>query len=121
MIIIKVIIILNDTHIRACSKQIKNCLLCESEKQCIKCTENYYLLNDITNKCYNIKDIAPIEEYYLNENHTIYYSCKDLKFNSFLNCKECSGNNTCSFCNYDYIFNKDKSQCIDPYSLEENS
>ena len=113
---------INDTHVRSCSKEMKNCLLCENEQKCIKCSENYYLLNDITNKCYNIKEIVPIEEYYLNENHTTYYSCKNINFNSFSNCKECSGNNTCSFCNYGYSFyNGDKSQCINLDSLEEYS
>ena len=64
----------------------------------------YYLLNEITNKCYNITDIGDIEEYYLNDDETIYYSCRNIKYNSFPNCKECSGNNTCSLCAEDFSF-----------------
>ena len=45
---------------------------------------------------------------------------RGIKFNSFPNCKNCTGNNTCSLCNYDYYFvSGNKTQCIEFYSLEE--
>ena len=104
---------INDTHVYSCSKGIKNCEICESGNKCIKCENNYYLLNEITNKCYNITDIGDIEEYYLNDDETIYYSCRNIKYNSFPNCKECSGNNTCSLCAEDFSFiNGQKDKCI---------
>ena len=110
----------NNTHARTCSKEIKNCNICENENKCLKCEEDFYLLNDITNKCYNISEITPIEEYYLGEDNLTYYSCKNIKFNSFANCRNCTGNNTCSLCNNNYYFvNGNKTQCINLYSLEE--
>ena len=109
----------NSTHAKTCSKTINNCKECSDEYNCIKCEDNYYLLNDITNKCYNIKEIIPIEQYYLNGNKSTYYSCKNIKYNSFANCMKCSGNNTCSYCTYDYTFvNGNKTECINNNSLE---
>ena len=112
----------NNTHARTCSKEIKNCNICENENKCLKCQKNFYLLNDITNKCYNISEIGSLEEHYLGEDNSTYYSCKNIKFNSFANCNNCTGNNTCSLCNYGYYFvSGNKTQCIDRYSLEKNN
>ena len=111
---------INNTHARTCSKEIKNCLLCESDNKCIKCENNFYFLNDIKSKCYNGSEIK-IKEYYLSKDNSTYYSCKNLKYNSFPNCKECSGNNTCSLCNFGYyFFNGNKTQCIYLNPLEAN-
>ena len=72
---------------------IKNCNKCENDNISIKCEDNYYLLNDYKSKCYHISEITE-GEYYLSEDKTTYYSCKNIKYNSFLNCKNCTGNNT---------------------------
>ena len=109
---------INDTHANTCSKVINNCILCENENKCIKCEKDFYFLNNITSKCYNISEIYPLEEYYLDENNSMYYSCKNIKFNSIANCKNCSGNGTCSLCNYGYTFVEgDKTKCVYKISL----
>ena len=115
----KIYYYVNDTHAKTCAKDIKNCNKCENDNICIKCEDNYYLLNDYKSKCYHISEITE-GEYYLSEDKTTYYSCKNIKYNSFLNCKNCTGNNTCSFCNYGYTFvDGNKDECINYYSLDD--
>ena len=117
----KKIYYINGTHARTCSKEIKNCILCENDKNCVKCEKEFYLLNDFKSRCYDKSEINPIEEYYLSEDNTTYYSCKNIKYNSFSNCRNCTGNNTCSLCNTGFYFVEgDKNKCTNIYSLEEN-
>ena len=110
---------LNDTHIKLCSDAINNCLECETDSKCIKCNNDYYLKNNDTTKCYNINEINPIDEYYLDENNLTYYSCNNSEYNSIENCKKCSSKNTCSLCNEGLTFiNRNKTKCFDINELE---
>ena len=104
---------------RTCSKQINNCSDCENAEKCIKCENNYYMINNITNKCININEITPIDEYYLNENNSTYFSCNKSEYNSIQNCKKCINKNSCSLCNNGFTFIEgNKSLCHNIEELE---
>ena len=109
---------INSTHKRTCSNQIKNCNECESEEKCIKCQDNFYLINNDTKTCVNINEINPIDEYYLDiNNKTTYYSCNNSEYNAIQNCKKCYNNNSCVLCNNGYTFIEgDKTKC---FKIEE--
>ena len=110
---------INDTHAKKCSEEIENCSKCNSKDTCIKCIENYYLFNNETKICYEQNQI-PFKDCYLNEENTTYYLCNNTKYNSINNCKRCSSNNSCSFCQEEYTFiNGNKSLCIEKKNLIE--
>ena len=113
---------INQTHIKKCSNNIIHCNECESDEKCTKCEKGFYLLNNEGKKCYNIDEITPINEYYLDENNISYYSCNDAKFNSIENCKECNKKDSCSLCKEGYTFiNGDKSKCYEISTLNTES
>ena len=43
---------INNTHAEKCSKSIENCEQCDNRERCIRCSNNYYLLNNENKKCY---------------------------------------------------------------------
>ena len=113
---------INQTHMKKCSNNIIHCNECESAEKCTKCEKDFYLLNNEGKKCYNIDEITPINEYYLDENNISYYSCNDAKFNSIENCKECNKKDSCSLCKEGYTFiNGDKSKCYEISALNTES
>ena len=88
------------------------CDSCSNGETCNKCINNYFLLNNETDKCYNINDINPIEDYYLDENNSTYYSCQ--KFNLIKFCQKCSKFNNCFLCQKNYTFiNGNKTKCYE--------
>ena len=110
---------LNNTHMKTCSKIIDNCSECENETKCIKCEKNYYLINNETKICVDINQIIPIDEFYLDNNNSTYYSCNNSYYNSIDNCKKCETKNTCSLCNDGFTFiNSNKMKCIEKKTLE---
>ena len=76
---------INATHMRNCSKEIKNCLECENKEKCIKCNDNFYLINKngINVFCVDFNQIYPPDEFYFDENSRTYYYCN----NSIEKCK----------------------------------
>ena len=109
---------INDTHAKKCSEEIDFCEQCDKGDNCIKCIDNYYLFNNETKICYE-KNQIPIEECYLNEENTTYYSCNNTLYNSIKNCKSCSNKNSCSFCQDEYTFiNKNKSYCFEKNEIQ---
>ena len=114
----KAYIYLNETHAKKCSEEIENCDECENNEICTKCNYNFFLLNNIKNKCFKKDEIEFIDEYYLSEDNTTYYSCNNTNYNSIKNCKKCLSNNTCYFCQDDYTFiNGNKSFCYNKNEL----
>ena len=112
---------INQTHMKKCSNNINHCDECESADNCTKCEKDFYLLNNEGKRCYNIDEITPINEYYLDENNITYYSCNDTKFNLIENCKECNKKNSCSLCKDKYTFiDGDKSKCYEISGMGEN-
>jgi len=112
---------INQTHMKKCSNNIIHCNECESGEKCSKCEKDFYFINNETNKCYNINEILPINEYYLDENNMSYYSCNDTKFNSIVNCKECNKKDNCHLCRDKFTFiNGNKSKCYEISELGEN-
>ena len=92
-------------------KYIDFCDSCSNGETCNKCINNYFFLNNENNKCYNISEINPIEDYYLDENNSTYYSCQ--KFNLIKFCQKCSKKDNCFLCQQNYTFiNGNKTECF---------
>ena len=89
-----------------------NCKLCKENKKCLKCRNNYYFVNNNNKNCVHISQISPIDEYYLSEDKSTYYSCNNINYNSIQNCKKCKSKNTCTLCNNGFAFvNGNKNKC----------
>ena len=108
------------TKIDKCSNVIQKCNECQNGNECKKCDNNYYMINDIKNNCIETSNIA-IDEYFLNNEQTIYYSCNNNLYHQINNCKKCSSKSTCTLCQDGYTFiNGDKSLCVEKNSLGNN-
>ena len=76
------------------------------------------MFNDNTNICQNIIKFN-INEYYPNENKTIYYSCNNSNYQDINNCKICSSKTNCSFCQDNFTFiDGNKSFCAKKEELK---
>ncbi|MBO6244505.1 MAG: PT domain-containing protein, partial [Clostridia bacterium] len=107
----------NSTHINKCSNAINNCNECISDKNCTKCVNNYYMVNDNKMNCIQSSNI-PKDQYYLSQDQTMYYACNNSDYNDILNCKSCSDKTSCSLFQDGYTFiDGDKSTCVEITSL----
>ena len=105
---------LNETHYKQCSSSINNCVYCNSGTECIQCETNYYFVNENYEKCININQLIPADEYYKIDDKN-YYSCGYEKIVE--NCKKCINTTMCSLCKEGYAFQSDRfNKC---YSKEE--
>ena len=110
---------LNETHAKKCLEEISNCNECESEEKCIKCINDFFMVNNDLKKCLKKSDIESLDEYYLNEENTTYYSCENPLYNTIENCKKCFSNDSCYLCQGEYTFiNGNKSVCNKKEDLE---
>ena len=115
----KTIFYINETHSKYCSDEIEYCYECENNEKCIKCQNNFFLVNNDEKKCVEKSKIESIDEYYLNDENTTYYSCNNSLYNSVQNCKKCSKKDSCYYCQDEYTFiDGDKSACIKKEQLE---
>jgi hypothetical protein len=115
----KTIFYINETHSKYCSDEIEYCYECENNEKCIKCQNNFFLVNNDEKKCVEKSKIESIDEYYLNDENTTYYSCNNSLYNSEQNCKKCSKKDSCYYCQDEYTFiDGDKSACIKKEQLE---
>ena len=78
----KTIFYINETHSKYCSDEIEYCYECENNEKCIKCQNNFFLVNNDEKKCVEKSKIESIDEYYLNDENTTYYSCNNSLYNS---------------------------------------
>ena len=110
---------MNSTHAKKCSEEINNCNECEGSEKCTKCIKDYFMVNNDKKRCWKKNEIESIDEYYLNEENTTYYSCNNLTYNSINNCKKCLTKDTCYLCQEEYTFiNGDKTTCVKKETLE---
>ena len=108
---------LNETHINKCSNSIENCDECEDDITCSKCEKDFYIINDNNDSCINISTL-PIDEYYINEEETRYYSCNNTNYQDVNNCKICSSKTNCTLCQDNFTFiDGNKSYCINKEEL----
>ena len=104
---------------RKCSKEIKNYVECENIEKCIKCNNDFYLINKNGKNifCADINQIYPADEYYFDENSRTYYHCN----NSIYNCKKCIDASLCSLCKDGYSFiNGNKKKCEETKNLDNS-
>ena len=110
---------INQTHAKKCSDEINNCDECESSEKCTKCVNDYFMVNSDEKNCRKRNEIESIDEYYLNNENTTYYSCNDPTYNLIGNCKKCLSRDTCYLCKDEYTFiNGDKSVCVKKEEIE---
>ena len=108
---------INETHINKCSNSINNCEECENNNTCSRCTNDFYMINGDNYNCIN-KSLISSDEYYLNDNKTIYFSCYNSIYQDIKNCKKCSSKNNCTFCQENYTFiDGNKSICVEKETL----
>ena len=111
---------INQTHAKQCSSSIINCEECTNEKICNKCIKDFYLFNNDTDNCINITKLDNIDEYYLDEKNTTYYSCNNINYNSIKNCKKCLNKDSCLFCKDNFTFiDGNKTNCIEKESIKD--
>ena len=109
---------LNETHLDKCSNVIDNCAQCDNKENCLKCQNDFYMINNNKNNCIPISNIE-INGFYLNEEKNIYYSCNDELYHDIKNCKVCQSKNTCSLCQENFTFiNGNKTICIDKENIK---
>ena len=94
----------NETHYKACSKEIMNCEECTSARYCTKCINNFYFVNDNNTYCVNKNEIIPEDEFYKLDNEN-YYSCGYKKVID--NCLKCDNMTTCKLCKENYALKSD--------------
>ena len=108
---------MNSTHVNKCSNAINNCNECTSNKNCTKCSRNYYMVNDNKTNCVQSSSIQT-DLYYLSEDKTMYYACNNSAYNNILNCKSCSNKTSCSLCQDEHTFiDGDKTTCVEIATL----
>ena len=94
---------INVTHINICSNSIEMCDECENNHYCFKCKKDFYMINDNHETCLN-KSLFPKDEYFINNENTIYYSCNNSNYQNVNNCKFCSSKTNCTLCKDNYTF-----------------
>ena len=110
---------LNETHINKCSNSIEKCDQCENNNTCIKCQDNYFLINDDKQNCIDISKIS-INNYFLDNDKTTYYSCNNTLYHDVKYCEKCSSKDICSLCQENFTFiNGNKSLCIEKEKLKD--
>ena len=119
---------INSTHVKLCFYEIGYCDRCESPEECTWCITDYTIVNNDTKTCVEISKLGDLDEYYSNDENTIYYSCNNSLYNSIAHCKKCKAKDSCDSCQDDFTFiNGDKSVCVskeelkDKYILDPNN
>ena len=106
---------IDEFHIRLCSEEISKCKECEkdgNDLKCMKCDDNYYIVDEDYSNCKLKELIIPPDEYYYHEEKNKYYSCGNSNYNSIENCKKCDSGDSCTLCKDGFTFiDDDKSIC----------
>ena len=98
-----------------CDEVIKNCNKCLNKSYCIKCDNEYYIIGEEKDKCYNKNDIDD-KKYFIYKDNVSLMLC-----NSTLeNCDECQDKSNCIKCKDNYIFiNNDRTKCINESEIQK--
>ena len=97
--------LVNDLEYYKCDyKGVNNCDYCLSGTHCIKCKNNFTLLDEDNSKCHSINNLT--KEYY-RKDEFYYASCHK----AIMGCKECINSEYCSNCSEHYILSNDKRKC----------
>ena len=95
----------NDLEYNKCDyKGVNNCELCYSQTHCIKCKNNYTLIDEDNSKCFLVENLT--KEYY-KKNELYYASCHK----EITGCKECLNSEYCINCSNYYILSQDHKEC----------
>ena len=100
----------NNISYYLCNNIIDACEQCTNRTHCSKCSNNFYFLENIKNKCYELD----LSHYYKQDE--AYFPCNK----SILNCDICVNKTICALCskNY-YFFGDDRTQCINNLNLKK--
>ena len=110
-------------HVKTCSLAIDNCLECEKKDNnatCIKCVDNYFIVNNNYRTCKTQDEIIPVDEYYLNNTNNEYYYCGNKNYHTVENCGKCINSTSCNLCKDGYTFiDENKKICKNISELGE--
>ena len=100
----------NNISYYSCEKYLEGCEQCINRNICNKCQNNFYFLEEIKNKCFNLN-----LSHYFKEGEA-YYPCNS----SILNCDICTNKTMCELCNKDYYFiENDRTKCHNDKNLKK--
>ena len=88
-----------------CADKIPNCFSCLNSTFCTKCENNYYMIGNNKNRCYN-DYINNFDEFFTEDGGISYFPCDT----SFSNCLKCNNRLTCTQCKQDYDFIRGKKE-----------
>ena len=72
------------------------CLITDNILNCLKCESNSYaLLHGEKTECKEKISMETNDNYYKNDDRLNYYSCRDIRCNSVVNCNTCNDKDTC--------------------------
>ena len=93
-----------------CNKSLNNCEECSNKNKCILCKNGYNF--DPYNNCVNT---SLLSDFFIDKNN------QTQKCSNFIeNCKFCSSEDLCNYCNYNYSFlNYKKNECKYESELKE--
>ena len=98
-----------------CNATIEHCEECNGKNNCIKCEDNYFMVNNDKTKCVK-KDKIDEDNYYFDEKENIYHSCND----TMSKCEQCSGKNNCTKCSDEYYFEgDDRTKCVKDLDIKK--
>ena len=93
-----------------CNNIIDACEQCTNRTHCNKCSNNFYFLENIKNKCYELD----LSHYYKQDE--AYFPCNK----SITNCDVCVNKTICALCSKNYYFlENDRTQCINNLNLKK--
>ena len=95
-----------------CNKSIEHCEECSDKDNCNLCKDNYNF--DPYNKC---QEESLLSEFFIDENN------QSQKCSNFMeNCKFCTSEDFCTYCDYHYSFlNNGRNKCISESTFIENT
>ena len=104
------------TYYRKCEKDIDNCEQCSSSTHCIKCKNNFAIIEDIYNICEDLSS----QKYYYDDESGKYKLCST----KMINCEKCitkNDNFICKQCIENFAVKYDITTQCDEISLLENN
>ena len=94
-----------------CSEAMNNCEKCNSKDNCLKCFDNYGLLEKNKNICVYIAD----NKYYTEDGSSYYLCSKSLPL-----CEKCSNKNNCLSCKENsYFIEFERNKCYNDKNLSK--
>ena len=98
-----------------CNTNLKNCEICSSSRNCIKCMKGYAKINNDNSNCHSVNGLN-LNEYYVDP----YDNNNYLKCSSYIqNCVSCEYETGCKICKSGFVLLNDNSRkCYEKSKLD---